>query len=66
VNCPADPYAKAPLVAGGWLLVGIVLLAYYAMSKREQWLKTAGAALGESEDDLAMARVGPAASSRVL
>ena len=63
VNCPADPYAKAPLVAGSWLLVGIVLLVYYAMSKREQWLKTAGAALGESEDDLATARVSPAGAS---
>ena len=59
VNCPADPYAKAPLVAGAWLLIGIALLVYYAMSKREQWLKTAGAALGESEDDLAMSRMSP-------
>jgi len=49
--------------AGSWLLVGIVLLVYYAMSKREQWLKTAGAALGESEDDLATARVSPAGAS---
>lgn len=65
VNCPADPYAKAPLVAGGWLLVGILLLVYYAVSGRERWLKTAGAALGESEDDLAMARVGPAATAKV-
>ncbi len=65
VNCPADPYAKAPLVAGGWLVLGILILVYYAANKRDQWLKTAGAALGESEDDMAMARVGPAASSRV-
>jgi amino acid transporter len=65
VNCPVDPYAKAPLVAGGWLLIGLLLLVYYAASNRDQWLKTAGAALGESEDDLAMARVGPAATSRV-
>ncbi len=62
-NCPVDPYAKAPLVAGGWLVVGILLLVYYAMSKREQWLKTAGAALGESEDDLATAKVGAAGAS---
>ena len=60
VNCPADPYAKAPLVAGGWLVIGILLLVYYAASRREQWLKTAGAALGESEDDLAMSRMSPA------
>jgi len=66
VNCPVDPYAKAPLVAGGWLVIGILVLVYYTLSKREQWLKTAGAALGESEDDLAMARVSPAgASSKV-
>jgi amino acid transporter len=65
VNCPVDPYAKAPLVAGGWLVIGIILLVYYAATRRDQWLKTAGAALGESEDDLAMARVGPAATSRV-
>src|SRR5713101_2449307 len=66
VNCPVDPYAKAPLVAGGWLVVGILVLVYYTLSKREQWLKTAGAALGESEDDLATARVSPAgASSKV-
>ena len=62
-NCPVDPYAKAPLVAGGWLLIGILVLVYYAVSKREGWVKTAGAALGESEDDLAMARVGPAGES---
>ena len=60
VNCPADPYAKAPLVAGGWLVIGILLLVYYAASRREQWIKTAGAALGESEDDLAMSRMSPA------
>jgi amino acid transporter len=65
VNCPVDPYAKAPLIAGGWLVIGIILLVYYAATRRDQWLKTAGAALGESEDDLAMARVGPAATSRV-
>jgi amino acid transporter len=63
VNCPADPYAKAPLVAGGWLLIGIILLVYYTATKRDQWLKTAGAALGESEDDLAMSRIGPAGTT---
>src|SRR5438128_269455 len=62
-NCPVDPYAKAPLVAGGWLVVGILLLVYYAMSKREQVLKTAGAALGESGDGLATAEVGAAGAS---
>jgi amino acid transporter len=65
VNCPVDPYARAPLIVGGWLVVGILLLVYYAVTGRERWLKTAGAALGESEDDLAMARVGPAATAKV-
>jgi len=65
VNCPIDPYAKAPLVAGAWLLIGILLLVYYTATKRDEWLKTAGAALGESEDDVAMAKVGPGATSRV-
>jgi amino acid transporter len=64
-NCPVDPYAKAPLVAGAWLLLGILVLVYYAANKRDEWLKTAGAALGESEDDLAMARVGPGATAKV-
>ncbi len=63
VNCPVDPYAKAPLVAGGWLVLGILILVYYSVTKREQWLKTAGAALGESEDDLAMAKVSAAGAS---
>jgi hypothetical protein len=47
-------------------LLGILVLVYYTVSGRSQWLKTAGAALGESEDDLAMAKVTPAgASARV-
>jgi amino acid transporter len=66
VNCPADPNVKAPLVAGIWLAIGILILVYYTATKRDQWLKTAGAALGESEDDLAMAKVTPAgATSKV-
>jgi len=39
------------------------VLAFYAVNKRESWLKIAGAALGESEDDLAMAKVTPAGAS---
>ena len=66
VNCPVDPYLKAPLVDIGWLVIGIAILVYYTVTKREAWLKTAGAALGESEDDLAMAKVMPVGeSSRV-
>jgi amino acid transporter len=63
INCPADPYAKAPIFDGVWLLIGIGVLIFYAVTGREQWVKTAGAALGESEDDLAMARVMPAGES---
>jgi amino acid transporter len=63
INCPADPYAKAPIFDGIWLLIGIGVLVFYAVTGREQWVKTAGASLGESEDDLAMARVMPAGES---
>jgi amino acid transporter len=63
VNCPADPYAKAPIFDGVWLLIGIGVLVFYAITGREQWVKTAGAALGESEDDMAMAKVSPAGVS---
>jgi amino acid transporter len=65
-NCPVDPYAKAPLVAGAWLLIGILLLVYYSATKREEWIKTAGAAIGEvDEGDIGMAKVGPGVTSRV-
>src|SRR6266545_1131702 len=63
VNCPVDPYLKAPLVDIGWLIIGVLILVYYTVTKREQWLKTAGASLGESEDDLAMAKVLPVGES---
>ena len=63
VNCPADPYAKAPIVDGVWLLLGILVLVYYTVTNRGAWLKTAGAALGESEDDIGMARVMPVGKS---
>jgi amino acid transporter len=63
VNCPAAPYSTAPIFDGAWLVIGIGLLVFYALNKREGWLKTAGAALGESEDDLSMARVMPAGES---
>jgi amino acid transporter len=63
VNCPVDPYLKAPLADIGWLVVGVLILVYYTFSRREAWLKTAGAALGESEDDMAMAKVAPAGAS---
>jgi amino acid transporter len=63
INCPADPYAKAPIVDGVWLLIGIGVLVYYSVTRRVGWLSTAGAALGESADDLAIARVEPAGAT---
>ncbi len=65
-NCPSLPYSDAPIVTGIWLLLGILWLVYFQVSKHDKWISTAGAALGESEDDMAMARVTPAgASSKV-
>jgi amino acid transporter len=63
VNCPVEPYLNAPIVDIVWLALGVLVLVYYTVTKREGWLKTAGAALGESEDDLAMAKVMPAGES---
>jgi amino acid transporter len=63
INCPADPYAKAPIFDGVWLLLGILVLVFYTVTGRQRWLKTAGAALGESEDDLGMAKVMPVGES---
>jgi amino acid transporter len=57
VNCPVDPYLKAPLVDIAWLVIGVAILLYYSATGRSAWLKTAGAALGEeSGDDIGMAR----------
>ncbi len=64
-NCPASPYSYAPLVDGAWLVLGVIVLLYYFFQKREAWLRNAGAALGESDDDLAMAKVGPGKTARV-
>jgi len=64
-NCPAAPYSYAPLVDGVWLVLGVIVLLWYFFQKREDWLRNAGAALGESEDDLAMARVGSAGHPQV-
>jgi amino acid transporter len=50
--CPGSPYKWAPLVDGVWLLLGILVLLYMRARHREQWIRNAGAALGESEADL--------------
>jgi hypothetical protein len=52
-------------VDGAWLVLGVIVLLYYFFQKREAWLRNAGAALGESDDDLAMAKVGPGKTARV-
>jgi amino acid transporter len=55
-TCPVAPYSFAPLVDGAWLLVGILVLVYYNMQKRQDWIRNAGAALGESDAELAAAK----------
>jgi amino acid transporter len=54
-SCPSAPYSFAPLFDGIWLLLGIGVLLYYWSQKRQDWIKNAGAALGESEAELAAA-----------
>jgi amino acid transporter len=51
VSCPASPYSWAPLVDGVWLLLGILVLVYYRSRGREDWVKNAGLALGEAEEE---------------
>jgi len=51
-TCPASPYKWAPVVDGVWLLLGIGVLVYYRVKGREDWVRRAGAALGESEAEL--------------
>jgi amino acid transporter len=47
---PAAPYSYAPLIDGLWLLLGIIVLFVMRVRGSEQWLVTAGAALGEGGD----------------
>jgi amino acid transporter len=53
VNCPGAPYNSAPYVDGGWLVIGILILVYYHVQKRDGWIRSAGAILGENEAELA-------------
>ena len=66
-NCPVAPNLYAPLGDIAWLLIGIAILFYYVATNRSDWLKTAGAALGEeSGDDVGLARArGEQESARV-
>jgi amino acid transporter len=50
--CPASPFKWAPVVDGAWLLIGIGVLVWYRARRREDWVRRAGAALGESEAEL--------------
>jgi amino acid transporter len=47
---PASPFSYAPLIDGLWLLLGILVLVAMRARGSEQWLLTAGAALGETGD----------------
>jgi amino acid transporter len=57
--CPASPYKWAPLVDGVWLVLGLLVLVYYRAQGREQWIRNAGAALGESEEEYERVVGGP-------
>jgi hypothetical protein len=46
---PASPYKYAPLIDGIWLFLGVVVLLVMWVQRNDRWLRTAGAALGESE-----------------
>ena len=51
VSCPASPYNWAPVVDGVWLMLGIPVLVYYRSRGREDWVRNAGLALGEAEEE---------------
>jgi amino acid transporter len=58
-TCPASPYNWAPLVDGVWLVLGILVLLYYRSRGREDWLRNAGLALGEAEEEKEQVLGGP-------
>jgi amino acid transporter len=45
---PAYPLNLAPYIAGGWLVLGIVILLIMRARGDDRWLANAGASLGES------------------
>jgi len=57
--CPASPFKWAPVVDGGWLALGILVLIYYWYRGREDWLRQAGLSLGEAEEEYEKVVVGP-------
>jgi amino acid transporter len=46
---PASPYKYAPLIIGGWVLIGVGVLWYMASTGREEWLLKAGASVADAE-----------------
>jgi amino acid transporter len=57
--CPASPFKWAPVVDGGWLVLGILVLIYYWYRGREDWLRRAGLSLGEAEEEYERVVGGP-------
>jgi hypothetical protein len=44
---PAAPYAYAPEIVGGWMLVGVGVLFWLHLTGREAWLTRAGDIVSE-------------------
>jgi amino acid transporter len=44
---PVHPYNWSPFIAGGWLIVGVVILLVMRARGNEAWLKKAGDVIGE-------------------
>ena len=44
---PAHPYNWSPFIVGGWLIIGIAILAVLRARGNEEWLSKAGAAIQE-------------------
>ena len=58
-TCPASPYNWAPVVDGGWLVLGLLVLVWYRSQGREDWIRNAGNALGEGEEEYEKVVGGP-------
>jgi amino acid transporter len=58
-TCPASPYNWAPVVDGGWLVLGLLVLVWYRSQGREDWIRNAGQALGEGEEEYEKVVGGP-------
>ena len=47
---PAFPYSMSPYIDGVWLLIGLGILTWLHMTKRDAWIGRLGAATVESDD----------------